>query len=35
MSIDSAGSFIRDWQEIGDQVRNLISRIRAVEAISV
>jgi hypothetical protein len=25
MSIDSAGCFIRDWQDIGDQVRNLIS----------
>jgi hypothetical protein len=25
MSIDSAGCFIYDWQDIGDQIRNLIS----------
>jgi hypothetical protein len=25
MSIDSAGAFIHDWQDIGDQVRKLIS----------
>lgn len=33
MSIDSAGSFIRDWQEIGDQVRALISSDPRFEAI--
>jgi hypothetical protein len=33
MSIDSAGSFIRDWQDIGDQVRNLISSDPRFEAI--
>lgn len=33
MSIDSAGAFIRDWQDIGDQVRNLISSDPRFEAI--
>jgi hypothetical protein len=33
MGIDSAGSFIRDWQDIGDQVRNLISSDPRCEAI--
>ena len=33
MSVDSAGSFIRDWQDIGDQVRNLISSDPRFEAI--
>ena len=33
MSIDSAGVFIRDWQDIGDQVRKLISGDPRFEAI--
>jgi hypothetical protein len=33
MSIDSAGAFIRDWQDIGDQVRKLISGDPRFEAI--
>jgi hypothetical protein len=33
MSIDSAGSFIRNWQDIGDRVRNLISSDPRFEAI--
>ena len=33
MSMDSAGSYIRNWQDIGDQVRNLISGDPRFEAI--
>lgn len=33
MSVDRAGYFIKDWQEIGDQVRNLIFRDPRYEAI--
>ena len=33
MSIDSAGSFIRNWQDIGDQVRTLISSDPRFEAV--
>jgi hypothetical protein len=34
MSIDSAGLLIRDWQDIGDQVRNLISADPRFEVIA-
>ncbi|MEO7649980.1 MAG: hypothetical protein ABIZ80_05900 [Bryobacteraceae bacterium] len=35
MAIDQAGYFIRDWQELGDQVRQMIAQDPRFKAIQV